>query len=396
MWHADRLPVEFTAASLALLCAVMLIRLPLVRETATDRQINQFVLGATISALLREPAIAQAIAPIIPGGTLVIFDIWHFSFLLTCVVCLSLFFFRDGRPIRQARRLYHYWLIAGCTIGVSFFFLSHSARQKGLLLPDALGWQYAAYFGLYCSVPIVGCLYALWHLLSLRTHVTNWQERNAVWIMFVVAVGGAITMGTLAAGALVATLGVDNGFTQEIEIRAGGELILPFMALAFVMLIPSSIRALSALFRIDEVSQGVRALRPMWLDLAATATPEKILRESWTTRVFAKPRIRNHRLRVEIHDAIGTVSRFAAPVSDQLDDLIETRVPEHQQEDVYLAAELILAARYLNSAGGVKSAGEPRYGAREVVDIDALVQVWELARSLVNVAETPTTAARAG
>ncbi|NKR28856.1 hypothetical protein GS966_27810 [Rhodococcus hoagii] len=389
MWHADRLPVEFTVASLILICVVAAIRLPFMRETFAERQINQFVFWAALSSLLREPAIATRLAPFVPGGTLIIFDMWHFAFLMTCVVCLSLFFFRDGRPIAEAQRLYHRWVVVGCAIGVSFFFLSHSARQKGMLLQDALGWQYAVYFSLYCFVPIVACLYALRELLSLRKRATDWREKTSVSIIFLIAVGGAYTMGYLALGAILATMGFDNSFTREVEIRAGGELILPYMALAFLIMIPSSAKALAQILRLDAVSQDTRTLEPMWRDLVVKATPGKILRQPWYSRWFTKPHVRNHRRRVEIHDAIGTVSRFAEQVPDELDELIEQTVPEDEQEDVYLAAELLLAARHLERVGGVKAAGKPRYGTREVADIDALVQVWDRARNLVDSVGTP-------
>ncbi|MEE2061828.1 DUF6545 domain-containing protein [Rhodococcus artemisiae] len=389
MWHADRLPVEFTVASLALMCIVTLVRLPLVRETDADKQINHFVFWATLAAMLREPAVATRVAPFVPGGTLVIFDIWHFAFVMACVVCLSLFFFRDdGRTIREARRLYRRWAAGGCVIGVSFLLLSYPARTRGMLLQDALGWEYAAYFTLYCFVPIVACLYGLREVLSLRKRASDWREKSAVWIMFLIAVGGAWTLGYLAIGAILATMGINNTFTHEVEIRAGGELILPFMALAFVMLIPSTLRALAHLIRVDETSADTRKLEPIWRDLVVVATPEKIHRRPWYWRWFAKPRERNHRRRVEIHDAIGTISRFMEQLPDELDELIETTVPEDDQEAACLAVELLLAARYLESVGGVENAGEPRYGTRDV-DVDELVGVWDRVREIVNVHDVP-------
>lgn len=392
MWHPDRLPWDLTVACLVLMCVTTLIRLPWTRDTPADRHINQLVFWATLSSLLREPAIATRIARFIPGGTLVIFDIWHFAFVMTCIVCMSLFFFRDGRPIAEAHRLYHRWVVGGCLIGVSFLFLSYPARQKGMLLQDALGWEYAAYFSLYCLVPIVACLYALRELLSLRKRATDWREKSVVGIIFMIAAGGGYTMGYLALGAILATMGVSNNFTHEVEIRAGGELILPFMSLAFVMLLPSTVRALSQMLRLDAISADTRALEPMWRDLVVAATPGKILRRPWHQRMLAKPDVRNHRRRVEIHDSIGTLSRFTAPVPDELDELIETTVPEDAQEETYLAAELLLAARYLKSVGGVQGAGKPRYGTRDGIDIDALAHVWTRARTLIDSSDVPSAA----
>nr|WP_143767606.1 DUF6545 domain-containing protein [Rhodococcus opacus]UDH01724.1 hypothetical protein K2Z90_008246 [Rhodococcus opacus PD630] len=367
---------------LTLICVITAIRLALVRTAPVDKQINQVVIFGMLSALFREPAIAERLAHFIPGGVLVINDLWHFCFVMTCVACVGLFLLREEGP-EHYHRTYRMWVASACTIGVLFLVLSHPARQRGLLLQDALGWQYGVYFVLYAVLQIAACFIAFGLVRSLRKKAAGLREKAVVTVIFLIAFGGAINTSVLAAGAIVASAGVDNGFTRETEIRAGGELLLPFVAFTFLILVPTTLKALARLFRLDADSQEARTLRPLWRDLAESAAPEVILPLPLIDRLGATPEEHLYRRRMEIRDAISIVSRYAGRLDDALDDYVEDTVPDDIQEDVRSALELMAAVRYLAEVGGTEQAGPPPYPRRPIPDIDALARAWPHARTLL-------------
>lgn len=377
MWHSDRFPIWLTITLLGILCFAALVHVPLVRKTTADKQINQVVIWGAITALLREPRVAQWIAP---GETLLLNDIWHFTLLMTTTSCVGLFMLHH-RSESEYRRQYPIWVATTCSVGALLVFLSRSARQRGMLVQDALGWQYGAYFVLYCAMTIAACLYAMWLVPSVWQKAADTARDKAVLaIVFLVGSIGAVNMAILAIGAVMASAGVDNAFTRDTEIRAGGELLLLFIGTAVLTTVPSSARALASLCRVDRDSRAVRFLQPVWHDLAETGTPEVVLRLSREDRAKS-PGERLGRRRTEIHDSIAIISRYVQPLDADVEEKIEATVPEEMQESVLSAVELILTARYLNSIGGKKNAG-PALNAPSFPDQMALAEVWPLARKI--------------
>ncbi|MER2202469.1 MAG: DUF6545 domain-containing protein [Rhodococcus sp. (in: high G+C Gram-positive bacteria)] len=353
-----------------------IVHVPLVRKTAADMQINQVLIWGAITALLREPAVAQWIAP---GETLLLNDIWHFTLLMTTTSCIGLFMLHH-QPVREYRRRYPYWVTTTCILGVLFLLLSRSARERGMLIQDALGWQYGTYFVLYCAMTIAACLYAMWLVPpAWRKAADTTRDKAVLAIIFSVGSIGAINMAILAIGAVMASAGVDNAFTRDTEVRASGELLLVFIGTSILTAVPSSVRALMALFRVDRDSRTVRSLQPIWHDLAEIGTPEVVLRLSRDDRPKTSTE-RLRRRRTEIHDSIAIVSRYVQPLGAEVEATIEDTVPDELQETVLSAVELILTARYLNSIGGRKNAGAQH--AASFTDQESLLKVWPLARKI--------------
>lgn len=377
MWHSDRLPIWVTLTFLGIFCFVALVHVPLVRKTTADKQINQFVIWGAITALLREPTVAQWIAP---GETLLINDVWHFTLLMTTTSCVGVFMLQHQTE-GEYRRRYPFWVATTCALGVLFVLLSRSAREQGLLVQDALGWQYGTYFALYCAMTIAACLYAMWLVpAAWRKSADTTRDKAVLVIIFLVGSVGAINMLILAIGTVIASAGVDNAFTRDTEVRANGELLLLFIGTAIMTTVPSSARALAILFRVDRDSRTNRLLHPVWSDLAEAGTPEVVLRLSHEDRAKT-PSERLRRRRTEIHDSIAIISRYVQPLGADIEETIETTVPDDLQEAVLTAVELLLTARYLQSIGGKKNAGEAP-NSPGFADQIALAEAWPLARKI--------------
>lgn len=298
---------------------------------------------------------------------------------MTTTSCIGLFMLHH-QPVREYRRRYPYWVTTTCILGVLFLLLSRSARERGMLIQDALGWQYGAYFVLYCAMTIAACLYAMWLVPpAWRKAADTNRDKAVLAIIFSVGSIGAINMAILAIGAVMASAGVDNAFTRDTEVRASGELLLVFIGTSILTAVPSSVRALMALFRVDRDSRTVRSLQPIWHDLAEIGTPEVVLRLSREDRPKTSAE-RLRRRRTEIHDSIAIVSRYVQPLGAEVEATIEDNVPDELQETVLSAVELILTARYLNSIGGRKNVGAQH--AASFTDQESLLKVWPLARKI--------------
>ncbi|PCK22013.1 DUF6545 domain-containing protein [Rhodococcus qingshengii] len=376
MWHSDRLPVWLTLACLGAICFVVLVHVPLVRKTTADKQINQIAIWGAITALLREPAVAQWIAP---GETLLLNDIWHFTLLMTTTSAVGLFMLHHQSE-EEYRRRYPIWVATTYVSGVLFVLLSRSARERGMLVQDALGWQYGAYFMLYGAMTIAACLYAMWIVPSAWRKAADARDKAILVTIFLICSIGAGNMAVLAFGAVIASAGVDDAFTRDTEVRASGEFLLLFIGAAALLTVWSSSKALAALFRVDHDSRMVRFLQPVWRDLAETGTPEVVLRLSREDRAKTSDE-RLRRRRTEIHDSIAIISRYVQPLDADVEAKIEASVPDELQESVLSAVELIVTARYLKSIGGKKNAGEAP-NPPSSADPIALVEVWPLARKI--------------
>lgn len=376
MWHSDRLPGWLTLIFLCAICFVAIVHVSLVRKTAADMQINQVLIWGTLTVLLREPAVAQWIAP---GETLLLNDIWHFTLLMTTTSCVGLFMVHHQTE-KEYQRRYPIWVTTTCILGVLFVLLSRPAREQRVLIQYAPGWQYGTYFMLYCAMTIAACLYAMWLVPSAwRKAAVTTRDKAVLAIMFVNGSIAAVNMAILATGAVVASAGVDNAFTQDTEVRASGELLLVFIGMCILMAVPSSLRGLTALLRVDRDSRTIRSLQPIWHDLAQIGTPEVILRLSRKDRAKTSGE-RLRRRRTEIHDSIAIVSRYVQPLSAEVEAAIEDTVSDELQETVLSAVELILTARYLKSIGGRKNA-ETQHTA-SLTDQESLLPVWPLARKI--------------
>lgn len=381
MWADNRLPGWFTVACLALLVVVMAVRLLWVRRTPLDRQINIAVLWAVISSFLREPAVAGWLAPYVPGGAPLLFDLWHGAFLLATTGCVGMFLLRDLGPDGY-RRPYLAWMGAACAVSVALIVLSHPARAQGLVIPDYGGWRYGAYFVLYSALPVSQCFYAGRPALGLWRYTTSMRDR-AVWLVFMlIAGGGAINMTILAIGAVAEAAGVENAFTHESHMRVAGELILPFVALAFAALIPSSARAVAAAVRVDADSRAARRLLPMWRKVTAAA-PNVVLKLTSSDLAGVTPAERLHRLRVETHDAVAIIGRFAEPLPDELEALAEDAAADDDVEDMLQVLEILIAANRFAGGGGPQPTDEPSSGHRVLPDLDTLARLWAPAHHLL-------------
>ncbi len=186
--------------------------------------------------------------------------------------------------------------------------------------------------------------------------------------------GGALNMSLLALGAVMDAMGIHDAFTEETKIRASGELILPFVALAAISLIPSVLSMLVRSLRLDGASKLERELRPLWRDVTA-AVPEVVLPRSRRHLVLRSSDERLHRTRVEIHDALAVVARYAPALPSEL--------PTEDRDKAIAECAAVLAAtsHELAAAQGsddlVVSAGSvPPW-----LELEELAAVWPPASS---------------
>ncbi|WP_067471640.1 DUF6545 domain-containing protein [Nocardia amamiensis] len=383
MWEHDRLPVWFTVAVLAFLVVVALTRVSLVRTTRMDRLINKALALAVASALLREPAIARQVDALIPGGLPILFDLWHFLFVLACVLTVGMFLLWD-RGIDGYQRPLRGLIVLACLLGVAFVVLSQPARQASVSVPDQGGWRYAAYFIAYTGLLAGVSVYILDSVRRLRNRTTLARERLVVVIMFALGLCGTVVMTAMGAGIVLDAAGVETAYTHWARVGASGEGLLPFVLAAAIALTPSAFRALTRLLRVDRSSRQLRKLRPLWRSLTSAA-PEVVLRLELRDRWAFSPAARLHRCRVEILDAAAIVGRYVRPLPDAAEARIVALIAdEDEQEAMRSVVELAEAARWLSEIGGTAAAGEPLFDSCILPEMETLEALWGSALRIVD------------
>ncbi|WP_433635529.1 DUF6545 domain-containing protein [Nocardia sp. CA-120079] len=154
--------------------------------------------------------------------------------------------------------------------------------------------------------------------------------------------------------------------------------------LADWVLVLSLVRAAVQLLRLDRDSRALRRLDPVWRDLTA-ATPGVVLRLRRRDRRGSSTAERLHRRRVEIMDAAAIVGRWAVPLPEDLDQLIEDSEPsESGREALRNVLELASASWRLVAIGGAHRAGIPPLSHYHVPDIDTLARLWRAAQDLAD------------
>jgi hypothetical protein len=189
----------------------------------------------------------------------------------------------------------------------------------------------------------------------------------------------------IVVSAALAGMGVGDAFAQQVFDLVSGGLtsgepgLLVFTAVVTVF-VPSSARAVMRLLRLDRESRAARRMHALWRDLTAAA-PQVVFRLKPADNRKFSPQERLHRRRIEIHDAAEIVARYVLPLPAVVDEVIESTVPEEDQEHIRLVAELVLAAERLTGSGG-----EPTTGGAHAPDEQTLLGFWQPAKSLVHAA----------
>lgn len=149
--------------------------------------------------------------------------------------------------------------------------------------------------------------------------------------------------------------------------------------LADRLLVLSVGRAVAKLLRLDQDSRALRRLYPVWRDLTA-ATPGVVLTLRPGDRRGSSTAERLHRRRVEILDAAAIVGRWAVPLPEDLDRLVEdSDVSEYDRAALRSVRELAAASSRLVAIGGAHRAGDPPLSHYRVPDLRTLVRFWQLA-----------------
>lgn len=154
--------------------------------------------------------------------------------------------------------------------------------------------------------------------------------------------------------------------------------------LADWLLVLSAGRAVVQLLRLDRDSRALRRLYPVWRDLTA-ATPGVVLTLRPGDRRGSSTAERLHRRRVEILDAAAIVGRWAVPLPEDLDQLVEdSELPEDDREALRSVLELACASWRLVAIGGAHRAGDPPLSHYRVPELRTLVRLWQSARDLAD------------
>ncbi|WP_280302693.1 DUF6545 domain-containing protein [Nocardia abscessus] len=381
MWEYDRFPVWLTIAALAFVVVVAVVRVALVHSTAVQRLINRIVLFATVSMLLREPAIATRVDDIVPGGLATLFDMWHLLWLIAIALVVKLVSLCSRDAVHSGWSLS---LVVGlsCLVGIGLLVLSQPARVTGISIPDAGGWRYGVYF-VCCAVLLVAfCLFTFQPVMALRKRSPTQRETMAVMLVFLLMCADTIATTVTAAGAVTSRAGSDNALSDFACLGASGEPMLLWVVLGCAGLVPSVVRAVAQLLRMDDDSRELRRLDPVWRDLTG-AVPGVVLTLSRADRRGAPRAELLHRRRVEILDAAAIVGRYAAPLPEGIDRTIEKNLPDEDDQEAFrCVVELAAASWRLRAIGGVRMAGEPMLGHYSVPELELLARYWKPARSL--------------
>lgn len=382
MWEHDRFPAWFTIMSLTLVVTVTVVRLLLVRSTTAERLINKIVLLGTLTALLREPAIAAQVAPFVPGGAPMLFDLWHALFLVTCGYFVGLFLLWD-LGVERYRQPMVRTVAVSCVTGILLIALGEPARDAGVSVPDAGGWRYGAYFVAYAGLLVIFCLWQLRPVVTLRKRTSSRRETCVVVILFLMVANGAVIMSMMAVGNVMGAAGIDNAYTDLAYLGASGEPLLLWVVLGCAALVPSALQAVTQALRIDADSRELRRLYPVWRDLTA-ATPMVVFTLHRSDRRGSTPAEKLHRRRVEILDAAAIIGRYIEPLPDAIEELVEVSdASGEDREDLRDVLALAVAAWRISSLGGTERAGGPTQPQYTVPDVETLAQLWNSAQSLV-------------
>ncbi|MFI5776844.1 DUF6545 domain-containing protein [Nocardia sp. NPDC051570] len=388
MWPHDRLPVGVTLSATMFIVAITIIRLALPRRTSVfGRLINALMVFDAAAALLREPVIARRVAGAVPGGLPTVFDAWHWLTVMAWACGLGMVLLHQYGPVRYRIR---FRIVIGLSavVGVVFLALSDPARAQGMSsIADYGGWRYGIYIAL-CSAPpvIVSSYYNVQTSRGAVGRTTTLRERIVLAVLLLFGIASLLPAVSAAVSAASDAAGVGNAFTHNLysvmsDGITSGEPGLCFFTAVVVVLVPSSVRAVVQLLRLDRDSRGARRVYPLWRDLTAAA-PQVVFRLRWADQWNASPRERLHRRRMEIHDAAEIVARYVLPLPTDVDELIETTVDEDDQERIRSVAELAVAAERLTGNGG-EPTGEPSVYRGEVPDERTLLRLWQPAKSLL-------------
>lgn len=90
MWP-ERFPVAVTGSATVLILVLAVFRIVLVRGTSqAERLVNLHAMVMGIGVFLREPVVARHLARFVPGGLSTIFDVFHWTMVVTWVIGLGL------------------------------------------------------------------------------------------------------------------------------------------------------------------------------------------------------------------------------------------------------------------------------------------------------------------
>ncbi|MEU2258661.1 DUF6545 domain-containing protein [Nocardia xishanensis] len=378
---------------MAFIVALAIIRIVLVRRaTEADHLINMIAGITAIGVLLRDPAIARQLAGFTPGGLPTLFDVWHWTTVLTWTWGLGLWLLREHGPVRYRTR-FRVAIGVAAGLGVAFVLLSSPARAHGVSIAEYGGWRYGIYIGLLSTPPVFVSSYMLRTLPVLRRRATSRREKNVVRILVVVAVLSVVPVSSLVFLAALGALGVGTDFAHQMynftsDGLASGEPQLLFGAVLALAIVPSCARAVARLRKLGR-------LYPLWRELTA-AVPEVVLSLRWVDRWGASPAEREERLHIEIRDAAEIVARYVRPLPVAVDELIERTVDDDDQEHARLVTELVMAAQRLADSRNGEPAGEPSAQPANVPDEDTLLRLWAPTKSLLSEAERAPRAASRG
>ncbi|MBF6328233.1 DUF6545 domain-containing protein [Nocardia transvalensis] len=401
MWPYDHLPTWATMPATVFIIGIAIIRPALTPRTSIFGSLINTALGLdAVAAILREPVIALQVARVVPGGLPTVFDTWHWLTVTAWACGLGMVIFHEyGRVHFRIR--FKIVIALSVAVGVVFLALSSPARAHGMAsIADYGGWRYGVYIGLYSTLPVVVSCY----LVVLKHRATGWRtttlwERIMVAAVVCFGVAHFLPVCLLVVSAALAAAGVGSELTHRIydfvsDGLASGEPGLFVFTALVVVLARSAAQAVAQLLRLDRDSRTARRLYPLWRDLTAAA-PQVVFRPKWADDWNASSQERLYRRRIEIHDAAQIVARYVLPLPAVVDELIETAVPDIDQEDMRMVAELVMAAERLAGNGG-EPADEPTVCRADVPDQQILLRLWQPAKRLLLsadlAAETPTAA----
>lgn len=394
MWAAERqLPVWLSLSALTFLAIVTVIRLAWVRSTLPDRMMNATLTLGLASMLLHEPAIANLIAPIVPGGLSTVYDGWHWLYGLGCTVGAGIWTLGKWGPERYLRPFLS-MIAAAFLLGIIFLVLSTPARHQHLgSIAEVGGWREVAYFVAYSSLLVALCIWLIPPILQMRRDATEWRAHVvATVVLVVVLILGMVNAVVIGGGAFVDAYGTPGPLADMGRSSTSGSTLLPITAAATVSLLPSVIRAASQILRLDDQSRQVREITPVWRAMTSVV-PHVRLHEQlrWPDRLGITPHERWLRRKIEIIDAAIIFNAHADALPAAVDELIERTIEgDDDQEDMRTVAELVMAARTIARYGMPDDDVPPQPWAPPVPPWQMLVRLWEPASALVEEALEPS------
>uniref|UniRef100_UPI003F499FD3 MAB_1171c family putative transporter n=1 Tax=Nocardia suismassiliense TaxID=2077092 RepID=UPI003F499FD3 len=363
---------------LLLIAAITAGRWWLLRDGHVDRLINRALTAALCGLLLRENAVQQLLARLLPfddTDTINLARQLSFGCILLTVAGIygiaKLWAGADPAQTWRRQRGYDAFAMAATVV---VLIAGTPARRADQLIDQALGWPaVVAWTAFYLPIGATAVLVARISIQEIRDadDTTSWRERTVY--LGVLGIAVAIFLDALATPLMTAHEVLTQTPSRDPQMHAKA---LTFFLAAIWAGTVVAVPLISTLLTVtgwDRTGRYCRRLQPLWRDLTA-AVPEIVLEMPRDQHGRIEPATRLHRMTVEIRDSLLHLRRYC----DTTDE-IDTATTDPDTYAQHIAAAITAKAAGHTPVTRITARPPVQLGARDLTG--ELQQLLDLARA---------------